>query len=233
MHVQSAPPHSAPTHHRYEDGEKEHLTLQELEACLVDKPGMQRRKDKLLAAVTASMHDENGAGPEPQPKHHKRAAEVLGESTQQHSGSDTGQERRSRCVLAACEATPLCLLLVAVHFGSGQRAPMHCITCYASCKQAGGAAANNNTSVCGALPRALGAAGGRARGAWMISLNTKTLGMQSEVPARAAAAAARLQPPSAPASASGSPSPGGLLLRRRQPTSLLRARCVLALRRSL
>ncbi|KAI3430279.1 hypothetical protein D9Q98_004875 [Chlorella vulgaris] len=80
----------------YEDGEKEHLTLQELEVCLVDKPGMQRRKDKLLAAVTASMHDENGAGPEPQPKHHKRAAEVLGESTQQHSGSDTGQERRSR-----------------------------------------------------------------------------------------------------------------------------------------
>lgn len=92
---------------RYEDGDREHLTLDELRQHLVDPAGCQRRLEEAVAAEAGAGPDENdeneqGARNVPAQKR-QRTGGVLRDATDRSRNAvpAPGEERRSRWVLRA------------------------------------------------------------------------------------------------------------------------------------
>jgi hypothetical protein len=96
-----------PFRDRYEDGDGEDITPEELEEILVDKEGVQRRRRDLLEALAADAaaagargeNDENAGGPACSSREPERrpVAAVLGEATERSRNvALPSQERRSK-----------------------------------------------------------------------------------------------------------------------------------------
>lgn len=110
---------------RYEDGDKEHLTEEELQECLVDRAAVLRKRREVLAAAAAAAHagenDENDEAVAAAAQHARQLmVGVLGDATERRRNA-AGHERRSRwarrgsvlpplpaCVRAGCWAALVC-----------------------------------------------------------------------------------------------------------------------------
>lgn len=90
---------------RYDDGDDEHLTLEELQRVLLDPQGCQRRLEEAAAAEAGAggENDENDeSGQAAAPTKRRRVAGVLGDATERSRNmAAPGEERRSRWVLRA------------------------------------------------------------------------------------------------------------------------------------